>query len=86
MREMAAGPWLAVNAYTDAAMKISVQTFQEAIGAVEWRDPFVDANAVRGLKFSAALPADLAVQTLGTRIGDTVGAQSVLAEQRSIGR
>lgn len=65
---------------------ISVQTFQEAVGAVEWRDPFVDANAVRGLKFSAALPANLAVQTLGARIGDLGNAASVYSEERSLAR
>lgn len=35
---------------------ITVAKFSEAVGAVEWRDPVVDANALRGLKFSAALP------------------------------
>ena len=65
---------------------ISVQTFQDAIGAVEWRDPFVDANAVRGLKFSAALPLELATETLGARIGDDAAAQAVFAEPRSIVR
>jgi ATP-dependent Lhr-like helicase len=65
---------------------ISVQTFQDAIGAVEWRDPFVDANAVRGLKFSAALPQELAIQTLGARIGDQRNAVSVHSEERLIAR
>ena len=63
-----------------------MQTFQEAVGAVEWRDPFVDANAVRGLKFSAALPANLAVQTHGARIGDLGNAASVYSEERSPAR
>ena len=65
---------------------ISVQTFQQSIGAVEWRDPFVDANAVRGLKFSAALPQELAIQTLGARIGDQRNAVSVHSEERLIAR
>lgn len=63
-----------------------VQSFQEAIAAVEWRDPFVDANAVRGLKFSAALPSELAVQTLGARIGDMEKAASVHLEERLLAR
>ncbi len=65
---------------------ISAQTFQEAVRAVEWRDPFVDANAVRGLKFSAALPEGLAVQTLGSRIGDLGNATSVYSEPRILAR
>jgi ATP-dependent helicase Lhr and Lhr-like helicase len=62
----------------------TVSEFQAAIAAVEWRDPLVDANAVRGLKFSAALPRDLAIATLAARIGDGSAAQTVLSEQRSI--
>jgi len=63
---------------------ISVAEFGEAVAAVEWRDPLVDANAVRGLKFSAALPLELAVSTLGARIGDRPGAESAFAEERVI--
>lgn len=63
---------------------VNVAEFGEAVAAVEWRDPLVDANAVRGLKFSAALPTELATATLAARIGDLIAAQSVLAEQRVI--
>lgn len=62
----------------------TVNDFHAAIATVEWRDPLVDANAVRGLKFSAALPRDLAVATLAARIGDGPAAKAVLSEQRSI--
>lgn len=65
---------------------LTVERFHAAIAAVEWRDPFVDANAVRGLKFSAALPVELAVATLGARIGDQAIAESVLQEQRVLVR
>lgn len=65
---------------------VNVAEFGEAVAAVEWRDPLVDANAVRGLKFSAALPMELAVATLGARIGDLSAAQTVLAEARVIVR
>ena len=65
---------------------VSVTEFGDAIAAVEWRDPLVDANAVRGLKFSAALPLDLAVVTLGARIGDLTAAQTVFMEKRSLVR
>jgi ATP-dependent Lhr-like helicase len=63
---------------------VNVAEFGEAVAAVEWRDPLVDANAVRELKFSAALPTELATATLAARIGDLIAAQSVLAEQRVI--
>ena len=36
--------------------------------------PRVDEEAVSGLKFSAALPSDLAVKTLGERLADPLGA------------
>ena len=65
---------------------VNVAEFGEAVAAVEWRDPLVDANAVRGLKFSAALPVELAVATLSSRIGDRTAAESVFSEQRVIVR
>ena len=43
----------------------------------------VDANALRGMKFSSALPEKLAKQTLGSRVGDKQHAAAVLAESRS---
>ncbi|MER6158612.1 DEAD/DEAH box helicase [Streptomyces sp. NPDC001868] len=42
--------------------------------------PDVDQRAVRGLKFSAALPQRLAVATLSARLADFDGAQAVLSE------
>ena len=63
---------------------VTISEFGEALTAIEWQDPAVDANAVRGLKFSSALPPALAVATLGARIGDSDAAQSVVSEQRSI--
>lgn len=65
---------------------IGVEDFQTAVAAVEWRDPLVDANAVRGLKFSTALPQELAVQTLGARIGDGAHAKSAHSEERIFAR
>lgn len=65
---------------------VSVAEFGDAVAAVEWRDPIVDANAVRGLKFSAALPLDLAVATLGARIGNQVAAQAIHSETRVLVR
>lgn len=63
---------------------VTVAEFSAAIAAVEWRDPEVDANALRGLKFSAALPPELAMETLGARLGDKDHARAVLADERSI--
>ncbi|MFJ4876246.1 DEAD/DEAH box helicase [Streptomyces sp. NPDC088745] len=42
--------------------------------------PDVDQRAVRGLKFSAALPPRLAVATLAVRLSDFDGAQAVLSQ------
>ncbi|GGL40891.1 DEAD/DEAH box helicase [Nocardia jinanensis] len=46
--------------------------------------PAVDANAVQGLKFSAALPEHLALATLAARISDPVRASTVLGEETRI--
>ncbi|WP_316743774.1 DEAD/DEAH box helicase [Streptomyces sp. MK7] len=43
--------------------------------------PDVDHRAVRGLKFSAALPERLAVATVAARLADFEGARTVLSEQ-----
>jgi ATP-dependent helicase Lhr and Lhr-like helicase len=42
--------------------------------------PDVDPRAVRGLKFSAALPERLAVAAVAARLADLDGAAAVLAE------
>ncbi|WP_246203703.1 hypothetical protein, partial [Streptomyces tailanensis] len=42
--------------------------------------PDVDRRAVRGLKFSAALPERLAVATVAARLADCESARSVLGE------
>jgi ATP-dependent Lhr-like helicase len=57
-----------------------------SVAEFDWCDPLVDANAVRGLKFSAALPLELAVDTLGSRLGDLSAAQTVFVEARAIVR
>jgi ATP-dependent helicase Lhr and Lhr-like helicase len=65
---------------------VTVDEFAGALAAVEWRDPDVDVNALRGLKFSAALPEQLAKRTLSARLGDTTHAAAVSAQSRSIVR
>ncbi|MGC5162996.1 DEAD/DEAH box helicase [Rhodococcus sp. DT1] len=47
--------------------------------------PAVDAGALRGLKFSAALPEHLARATLAVRAIDAAGADTVLGEKTQIG-
>ncbi|MGK5556723.1 DEAD/DEAH box helicase, partial [Actinomadura kijaniata] len=42
--------------------------------------PDIDPRAVRGLKFSAALPEHLATATVATRLADLPNAEKVLAE------
>lgn len=42
--------------------------------------PYVDLRAVDGLKFSSALPKDLAMQTISARVGNPEAAVSVLAD------
>ncbi|MFE2759025.1 DEAD/DEAH box helicase [Streptomyces halstedii] len=62
---------------------------RENVTSAEWRTvrehvgenlvlPDVDPRAVRGLKFSAALPEGLAVSTLAARLADFEGARAVL--------
>ncbi|OBJ71048.1 DEAD/DEAH box helicase [Mycobacterium sp. 1274756.6] len=63
---------------------ITVSEFSDALVSVAWQDPDVDANALRGLKFSAALPTELAMHTLGARLGDEPRAREVADHERSI--
>lgn len=65
---------------------VTIAEFSAALLGVQWRDPDVDANALRGLKFSAALPPDFAMQTLGARLGDEGAARAVVVQPRQIVR
>ncbi len=62
---------------------VTVREFSEALATVEWQDPEVDANALRGLKFSSALPESLAKSTLSARLGDVPHAIEVLCKSLS---
>ncbi|MGQ0480084.1 MAG: DEAD/DEAH box helicase [Pseudonocardia sp.] len=53
-------------------------------GSAELRDPAVDPHALRGLKFSAALPTHLAARTVSARLGDDSAARRVIGESRSL--
>lgn len=63
---------------------VTVGELSAALAAVEWLEPPVDANALRGLKFSSALPPELARATLSARIGDQARATAVLGDGRRI--
>ncbi|MEW2352978.1 DEAD/DEAH box helicase [Spirillospora sp. NPDC029432] len=63
---------------------LDAKTWSEAAGSVTHLvGPEVDPQAVRGLKFSAALPPGLATATLAARLADLPNAQRVLDEPRS---
>lgn len=63
---------------------VSVAQLSAVLATVEWSDPPVDEAALRGLKFSAALPRELAIHTLGARLGDIPSTMSVVGEPRVI--
>ncbi|STZ41774.1 DEAD/DEAH box helicase [Mycolicibacterium gilvum] len=65
---------------------VSVQELSSALADVQWRSPNVDTNALRGLKFSSALPEALAKETLSARLGDVANAAIVMAESRAVFR
>lgn len=47
----------------------------------DWPLPVVDLRALKGLKFSAALPTELAARTLSARTGDSAGAAAAAAQK-----
>lgn len=61
---------------------LSRHDITSALSDVVLRDPVVNSSAVRGLKFSVALPPKLAVDTVASRLGDREAARRVLAEKR----
>lgn len=63
---------------------VSVQEFSTALASIEWQEPAVDPSALRGLKFSTALPTALAVKTVSARLGDAPHAGQVSAQKLSI--
>ncbi|GGF99343.1 ATP-dependent helicase [Rhodococcoides trifolii] len=65
---------------------VTPEQIAAAIANVQWQDPAVDKGALSGLKFSAALPEQLARETLGVRLGDRESAQIAASDKRVIGR
>jgi ATP-dependent helicase Lhr and Lhr-like helicase len=65
------------------AAELSPETWHGALAAARASapvQPMPDERAIHGLKFSAALPDELARQVLATRLADSAGAHAVLAE------
>lgn len=62
---------------------LTVQEIRTALAEIsalsEWPRPAIDSGALNGLKFSAALPPDLAARTLGARALDEAGASDTVA-------
>ncbi len=65
---------------------VTARDVSAALAQIAWRAPTVAANAVSGLKFSAALPPGLAERTLAERLGDDQGAHAALEVPRTIHR
>ena len=68
---------------------LSVSDIREGLAAMRALEaplpqPAVDVRAVSGLKFSVALPKELAVQTISARIGNPMKAADVLSERSVI--
>ncbi len=59
---------------------LDAQTWRKAVQNLPVLLPEVDQRALNGLKFSAALPVDLALDTLQSRMADAVSAGQVLRE------
>lgn len=55
-------------------------------GAVPDRVPDPGPDAITGLKFSVALPLDLAARTVGERLADSAGAEKTAAKPRIVAR
>lgn len=66
---------------------LSVAEIKDELSAIRSSElrplPSIDARALSGLKFSAALPESMARQTLAVRTADYLGATSVLTDQVS---
>ncbi|MBJ7480053.1 DEAD/DEAH box helicase [Rhodococcus erythropolis] len=70
---------------------LSVQDIRDGLAAARAHDaprplPAVDKGALRGLKFSVALPEQLARQTMSSRLVNSIGAERVLADEAQIRR
>ncbi|MBY6363246.1 DEAD/DEAH box helicase [Rhodococcoides corynebacterioides] len=64
---------------------VSSREIASAVESVEWVDPAVDKAALSGLKFSVALPDELARETLASRLGDRASAAIAARDKRVIG-
>ena len=65
---------------------VTVQEVGERLTDVVWRRPLVNPSAIAGLKFSAALPSEIARDTLAVRLDGRAQAEEVVGERRLIAR
>lgn len=65
---------------------VTLEEFSAALREIAWAEPSVDPSALRGLKFSSALPEKLARHTLSVRLGDDKHAIDTVAVPRAIVR
>ncbi|MFI7114594.1 DEAD/DEAH box helicase [Nonomuraea sp. NPDC050227] len=59
---------------------LDAQAWRKAVSQLSVCLPEIDQKALNGLKFSAALPVDLALATLQSRMADVVSAAQILGE------
>jgi ATP-dependent Lhr-like helicase len=80
------GPYARPDGVADSCLRLSndhtVSELSEALNDIELVAPIPDPTAVRGLKFSDALPEDLASATLAMRLADFDGARATLSMGR----
>ncbi|GAB3230831.1 hypothetical protein GCM10027447_25530 [Glycomyces halotolerans] len=76
-----------MSGVTDCYLRLrpeySNRDLSEALSAAEIVAPRPDPRAVDGLKFSAALPIDLAAATLAARLSDPHNAKATLDAPRT---
>lgn len=68
------------HAHVTVAERLGVAEIRRVAERLDATPPVVDAAALEGLKFSAALPLTLAKATLAARLGDGGGAKVVAGE------
>lgn len=72
-----------IRLHRDGDLRAAAAALNDA-AAQPVRGPAVDESAIRGLKFSAALPPELAAMTVAERLADIDGARQVIEERREL--
>jgi ATP-dependent Lhr-like helicase len=74
------------NLALDLDARLSLDDIESAIAVASQSQldavrPFVDDGVIDGLKFSACLPTEMAMEMLGERLADVTGAKQVLSQR-----